>query len=144
LAQFSEGNPATTSNALWTLDSLFLLPRTRLGYYLKLYKRLLKNTQNPLLFTAVETLNRLLDTFEKRGSVRVGDEGQETNPILDTVDEVVIDMRTQMLSPPAAASPALRPDDAHTGTETSSSQGSGSGGYAFLVSPLNSLNFVFS
>src|SRR5258708_32752448 len=100
LDQFSEGNPAPTSDALWTLDSLFLLPRTRLSYYLKLYKRLLKNTQNPLLYTAVETLNRLLDTFEKRGSIRVGDEGrQEANPILDTVDEVVIDMRTQTLSP---------------------------------------------
>jgi hypothetical protein len=92
----------------------------------------LKNTQNPLLFTAVETLNRLLDTFESRSSVKVGDEGRhEANPILDSVDEVVIDMRTQTLSPLAAASPALRPEDPKTGSETSSGHGSGSGGYAF-------------
>jgi hypothetical protein len=121
---------------------LFLLPRTRLGYYLKLYKRLLKNTQNPLLFTAVETLNRLLDTFESQSSVKVGDEGRhESNPISESVDEVVIDMRAQTLSPLAAASPALRPEDAKTGSETSSAHGSGSGGYAFPVLLLNSLNF---
>jgi hypothetical protein len=139
LANFSESNPAPTSGASWTLDSLFLLPRTRLNYYLKLYKRLLKNTQNPLLFTAVETLNHLLDTFENRSSVRVSDEGRQ-EALLDTVDEVVIDMRTQT-SPPAADNPALRPDNSKTSSDTSSAQGRGSGGYAFLVVPLNSFNF---
>lgn len=127
LAQFSESNPAPTSDGFWTLDSLFLLPRTRLNYYLKLYKRLLKNTQNPLIFSAVETLNRLIDSFESRSFVRVGDEvRQEGNPISDSVDEVVIDMRTQRFSPPAAASPTLRPEDIKTGSETSSLRGSGS------------------
>ena len=141
LAQFSESNPAPTPGAPWTLDTLFLLPRTRLSYYLKLYKRLLKNTQNPLLFTAVESLNHLLDTFENRSSVRVGDEGrQEAIPILDTLDEVVIDMRTQTLSPLAADSP-LHPDDSKASNDTSSAQGRGSGGYAFLGLLLNSFNF---
>ena len=141
MTQFSESCPAPTPDTLWTLDALFLLPRTRLSYYLKLYKRLLKNTQNPLLFTAVETLNRLLDTFETRSSVRVGDEErQEANPISGSIDEVVIDMRTQTLSPPST-SPVLPLDDAKTSSETNSTHESGSGGYALLVLSLISFHF---
>lgn len=129
LVQFSESNPALTNDGVWTLDSLFLLPKTRLTYYLKLYKRLLKNTQNPLLVNAVETLNRLLDTFDSRSSVQVGEDRQRTSNVLsDGVDEVVIDMRMQALSPSESVNRPLNPDDTKTGSETSSNQGSVSAG----------------
>ena len=60
LVQFSSTNPAPSNAGVWTLDALFLLPKLRLKYYLKLYNRLLKNTDNRLLVSAVETLNDLL------------------------------------------------------------------------------------
>lgn len=111
------------------MDALFLLPKTRLAYYLKLYKRLLKNTQNPLLVSAVDTINSLLGAFESRSSVRVGEDGQQPpNGLLDSVDEVVIDMRMQTLSPPESVSKQLRPEDARTGSETSSNHDSLSAG----------------
>lgn len=105
------------------MDSLFFLPRARLGYYLKLYKRLLKNTQNPLLVSAVDTLHSLIDMFEARSTIKVGG-GSPAGPNapLDSVDEVVIDMRKQTLSPPALVNKMLPPDiPGQTGSETSSS-----------------------
>ncbi|PPQ64415.1 hypothetical protein CVT26_002122 [Gymnopilus dilepis] len=133
LAQFSSTNPAPSNNGIWTLDSLFLLPKTRLKYYLKLYNRLLKNTDNRLLVGAVETLNHLMGTLESRSSMKVGDQAAEspvTPAPVETEDEVVIDMRTQAISPPKSAPSALQPaeGDTKTGSETSSNPGSVSGG----------------
>jgi len=82
-----------------------------------------------MLVSAVETINSLLDTFENRSSVRVGEGGPlPSNDFLDGVDEVVIDMRTQTLSPPEFLNKQLRPEDARTGSETSSNHESVSGG----------------
>ncbi|KAF9569659.1 hypothetical protein CPC08DRAFT_812654 [Agrocybe pediades] len=132
LLQFSSSNPAPSNAGTWTLDALFLLPKTRLKYYLKLYNRLLKNKDNRSLVEAVETLNRLMDTVEARASVKVGEKKHESlkAPTLQTEDEVVIDMRSQTSSPPTAEFASLRLLDveAKTGSETSSNHGSVSGG----------------
>ncbi|KAF8912751.1 hypothetical protein CPB84DRAFT_1841193 [Gymnopilus junonius] len=133
LAQFSSTHPAPSNAGIWTLDALFLLPKARLKYYLKLYNRLLKNTDNRLLDGAVGTLNHLMDTLENRSSVTVGDQGLESSgipPPVETEDEVVIDMRTQTLSPPKPPPTALHPSESETksGSETSSNPGSISGG----------------
>ncbi|KDR85085.1 hypothetical protein GALMADRAFT_233698 [Galerina marginata CBS 339.88] len=131
LVQFSSTNPASSNSGIWTLDSLFLLPKTRIKYYLKLYNRLLKNTDNRLLVSAVETLNHLLDILESRNSIQVGDPPPESSvvPPVETEDEVVIDMRAQTLSPPPPATTS-RPNEseAKTGSETSSNQDSVSAG----------------
>ncbi|KAF8807492.1 hypothetical protein BYT27DRAFT_7138428 [Phlegmacium glaucopus] len=97
LEQFSATNPAPSDSGVWTLDGLFLLPRSRLKYYQKLYNRLLKNTDNRLLIGAVETLNLLIATLDSRNTIQVGaqDQAFSTPPPLDTEDEVVIDMRTE-------------------------------------------------
>jgi hypothetical protein len=68
---------ATNLDPIWTLDTLFLMPATRLKYYKKLYARLLKSTQpgrsdHKLLLGANERLGRLLSTVEERAAVRVG------------------------------------------------------------------------
>ncbi|KAH9486848.1 hypothetical protein JR316_0000913 [Psilocybe cubensis] len=132
LAQFSSANPAPSNGGIWTLDSLFLLPKARLKYYLKLYNRLLKNTDNRLLIGAVETLNHLMDILDSRTSVKVGEQGSDAPaiPALETEDEIVIDMRNHTLSPSAPAKPPLRlaDNDTNTGSETSSNRGSASGG----------------
>lgn len=132
LVQFSSTNPAPSNSGIWTLDSLFLLPKTRLKYYLKLYNRLLKNTDNRLLVGAVDTLNNLMDTLESRSTLRVGDltPVTTTNAPVETEDEVVIDMRHRTLSPPVP--PAILrtvEQDSKTGSETSSNHGSASAGY---------------
>ncbi|KAF8642369.1 hypothetical protein AX16_009637 [Volvariella volvacea WC 439] len=78
LASFSSTNPPPSSESgLWTLDALFLLPKTRLKYYKKLYGRLLKSTSegksdHRLLVGAVDTLNRLLSTIESRSDIKAG------------------------------------------------------------------------
>ncbi|KAF8974012.1 Dbl homology domain-containing protein [Flammula alnicola] len=133
LVQFSSTNQAPSNAGIWTLDSLFLLPKTRLKYYLKLYNRLLKNTDNRLLVGAVDTLNDLLDTLEGRSMIKVGDQQSETSP-LETEDEVVIDMQNLALNPPTPAANLLRSieSDAKTGSETSSNHGSVSGGWVDL------------
>jgi len=140
--QFSSTNPAPSNSGIWTLDSLFSLPKTRLKYYLKLYNRLLKNTDNRLLVGAVETLNRLMDKVESRGSIKVGEKQSESTgaPTVDPEDEVVIDMRGHTVSPPAPEPAPLRPLDvetkdieAKTGSETSSNHGSISGGYVVVI-----------
>ena len=128
LIQFSSTNPAPSNSGIWTLDSLFLLPKTRLKYYLKLYNRLLKNTDNRLLVGAVDTLNNLMDTLESRSTLRVGDQTPviATAEPVETEDEVVIDMRHQTMSPPVLPAVGL---DSKTGSETSSNHGSVSAGY---------------
>jgi len=134
------------NSGIWTLDSLFLLPKTRLKYYLKLYNRLLKNTDNRLLVSAVDTLNNLMDTLESRSTLRVGDQAAATTiaaPV-ETVDEVVIDMRNPTLSP--LAPPAILrsvEQDSKTGSETSSNHGSVSAGYVGIrLCGLNHLLFL--
>lgn len=131
LAQFSATNPSSSNAGIWTLDFLFLLPKSRLKYYLKLYNRLLKNTDNPLLIDAVNTLNDLMDILEERDSIKVGDthSGPPSKP-LQTEDEVVIDMRNP---PPAPPKTTTKPIDSiaqevQTGSETSSNRGSASAG----------------
>lgn len=135
------------NSGIWTLDSLFLLPKTRLKYYLKLYNRLLKNTDNRLLVGAVDTLNNLMDTLESRSTLRVGDQAAATAtaPPVETDDEVVIDMRNPILSPPLAPPAILRSaeQDSKTGSETSSNHGSVSAGYVdfFVCRALGHLPF---
>lgn len=63
--------------SIWTLDALFLLPRSRLQYYRKLYGRLLKSTtpgrsDYRLLTGAIEKLNSLLSTLDSRAHIKVG------------------------------------------------------------------------
>jgi hypothetical protein len=95
--------PPNSDSGPWTLDSLFLLPKTRLKYYRKLYSRLLKSTSpgrndHKLLAAAVEKLEFLLDTLDSRADIRVGESGRpsSTNPTpRPAEDEVVIDLRTQ-------------------------------------------------
>ena len=113
LAMFSSSNPPPLPSAapqhpaeppLWTLDTLFLLPRDRLRYYRKLYSRLLKSTtpgrsDHRLLTGALEKLDNLTATLDQRSAIRVGAGAQETE------DEVVVDMRlrdsTMPLAPPS-------------------------------------------
>ncbi|TFK30530.1 hypothetical protein FA15DRAFT_662501 [Coprinopsis marcescibilis] len=113
---------------VWSLDALFLLPKARLKYYRKLYSRLLKNS-NPgrsdhvLLTEAIETLDHLLQTVESRASFSVSGSMQQNAP----EDEVVIDMRTRSLSPPAPSLPPLRlgePVTSEPGSGNSSVRGS--------------------
>ncbi len=130
--QSSSTNPAPSNAGVWTLDALFLLPKLRLKYYLKLYNRLLKNTDNRLLVSAVEILNDLLDNVESRSLIKVGGQDSE-NPAhvpVETEDEVVIDMRNQPSSPPIPAVKVLRSNEfeVKTGSETSSNHGSASAG----------------
>lgn len=63
--------------SIWTLDALFLLPRSRLQYYRKLYGRLLKSTtpgrsDYRLLIGAIEKLDSLLSTLDSRAHIGVG------------------------------------------------------------------------
>lgn len=104
LINFSSSNPPPLGpDTQWTLDSLFLLPKGRLKYYKKLYSRLLKSTapgrsDHKLLAGAVDKLDRLLDTLEERGNVRVGSEDSSAQgPPHELEDEVVLDMRTESM-----------------------------------------------
>ena len=79
LAAFSAACPPPTSSntSSWTLDALFLLPKTRLSYYKKLYGRLLKTTEPGrsdyrLLVGALDTLEFLLGVVESRSTVKPG------------------------------------------------------------------------
>lgn len=107
LANMSSSNALSTGNEVWTLDTLFILPKARLKYYKKLYGRLLKSTapgrsDYKLLVGAVDKLERLLDTLEQRESIRVGYPDDSPAPQYaahELEDEVVLDMRTES-SPP--------------------------------------------
>ncbi|KAF8307699.1 hypothetical protein DL93DRAFT_2101143 [Clavulina sp. PMI_390] len=87
---------ATSLDPIWTLDTLFLMPATRLKYYKKLYARLLKSTQpgrsdHKLLLSANDRLSKLLATVEERAAVQVGEDADH-----GVAPEI----------PPAAPSPA--------------------------------------
>ncbi|KAL4071018.1 hypothetical protein J3A83DRAFT_4373191 [Scleroderma citrinum] len=85
LEAFSLSNPPPVSvvqasqlsnSSFWTLDALFLLPRSRLQYYRKLYGRLLKSTMPGksdyrLLTGALEKLDNLLSTLDRRAHIKV-------------------------------------------------------------------------
>ena len=102
----------------------------RLKYYQKLYNRLLKNTDNRLLIDAVDTLNMLIAIVDSRQVVQVGNQNLAVSapPVLDTEDEVVIDMRTEALSPPSIAK-ALRTE---IDVETINSSREGYGYFLFM------------
>ncbi|KAF6766283.1 hypothetical protein DFP72DRAFT_1028953 [Ephemerocybe angulata] len=132
LSTFSESNPPTGNAEVWTLDALFLLPKGRLKYYRKLYSRLLKSTapgrsDHKLLVSALDTLDRLLDTLDNRSSINVGSSAGPNPPEME--DEVVIDMRTRSLSPPAPAGPSLPLDGrvSAQGSDSGSARGSSVG-----------------
>jgi len=78
LQAFSAASPPPTSEpSIWTLDSLFLLPKGRLKYYRKLYSRLLRSTipgksDHRLLVGATEKLDKLLQILEDRNEMEVG------------------------------------------------------------------------
>ncbi|KAI0936527.1 hypothetical protein AcV5_004640 [Taiwanofungus camphoratus] len=114
LAMFSSSSPPPlppgapahpAEPPIWTLDQLFVLPKGRLKYYRKLYTRLLKSTtpgrsDHRLLTGALEKLDRLLATLDGRATVQVGASQTATQveaqkPPVETVDEVVIDMRSR-------------------------------------------------
>ncbi|KAH7911951.1 hypothetical protein BJ138DRAFT_1149486 [Hygrophoropsis aurantiaca] len=87
LQAFTETNPPSSAitqlldsvePTMWTLDSLFLLPKSRLRYYRKLYSRLLKSTtpgrsDHRLLVAALEKLDNLLTVLDGRAQLKVGD-----------------------------------------------------------------------
>ena len=98
LAELSEAMPppANSDPPFWTLDSLFLLPRSRLKYYKKLYARLLKSTSpgrsdHRLLLSATETLDSLFAQAESRLGVVVG----QSNPDLATSPNGPVDINVQ-------------------------------------------------
>ncbi|TFK77011.1 hypothetical protein BDN72DRAFT_830181 [Pluteus cervinus] len=135
LQTFSGTNPPPSSIVasdppMWTLDTLFLLPRSRLKYYKKLYGRLLKNTapgksDHPLLVRAIETLERLLETLDGRSTVLVSD---IAIPPPQTEDEVVVDMRNggpPVDVEPIVPAPAPAPLPIPPSTGPSSPRGSG-------------------
>ncbi|THG98382.1 hypothetical protein EW026_g3805 [Hermanssonia centrifuga] len=128
LAIFSSSNPPPLPSSspehppeppLWTLDDLFLLPKGRLGYYRKLYSRLLKSTvpgrsDHRLLSGALDKLDNLLVTLDERAIIKVG---ANTQAPQDTEDEVVFDMRTRQSTVPL---------NSQTQRESDSTHGSGS------------------
>lgn len=128
LATFSSSNPPPTTEqqnatnpSIWTLDELFLLPKHRLRYYRKLYSRLLKSTtpgrsDHRVLSGALEKLDSLLGTLEERASVAVG--GPEP-PVVETEDEVVIDLRTRNSTMPPPP-PSHRASDSTRGSDSPS------------------------
>lgn len=129
LAMFSSSNPPLLSAEqehpahppIWTLDELFLLPKHRLRYYRKLYSRLLKSTtpgrsDHRVLTNALEKLDNLLTTLDERATMRVG--GLE-QPIMETEDEVVIDLRSRASTLPLAP-PSHRASDSTRGSDSPS------------------------
>ena len=109
----------------------------RLKYYQKLYNRLLKNTDNRLLLDAVDTLNMLIAILDSRQTILVGDQNlaMSAPPALDTEDEVVIDMRTEALSPPSTVKALQTEIDVVTAASESNSNRTSSWegyGYFFL------------
>ncbi|KAJ4486253.1 hypothetical protein J3R30DRAFT_3445453 [Lentinula aciculospora] len=129
LVNFSSSNPPSSGDEIWTLDTLFLLPKARLKYYKKLYGRLLKSTapgrsDHRLLVGAVDKLDRLLDTLEQREIIRVGFPENSPAPQYaahELEDEVVLDMRTESMR-----SEPERPILPHRTSEVEPTPGSGS------------------
>ncbi|KAL7285205.1 hypothetical protein ACG7TL_000298 [Trametes sanguinea] len=149
LAMFSATNPPPlpasapqhpSEPPIWTLDELFLLPKGRIKYYKKLYGRLLKSTtpgrsDHRLLSGALDKLDNLLATIDRRREIRVGAGAARVEslppPPIETEDEVVIDMRTRQSTlepqprevPSNSASPSQRASDSTRASGSLSSSG---------------------
>jgi hypothetical protein len=116
--------PPNTEPPVWTLDALFLLPRTRLKYYKKLYARLLKST-NPgrsdhrLLMSATETLDALFAKAERRLDVVVGQGNDDAPPPPMKVTDVDRD-----LPPPPSLGDRIEGRDSYGSSGRASSRSS--------------------
>lgn len=129
LSELSESLPPPLSESdpspQWTLDRLFLLPRTRLKYYKKLYSRLLKSTKpgrsdHTLLLSATETLERLFQQVEARLGVPVTGPDFGTQPTGDSV-EAQLQLLEQELSPPPPIGNESERRDSHESSQWGSS-----------------------
>jgi hypothetical protein len=115
----------------WTVDTLFLLPYTRLRYYKKLYTRLLRSTKegksdHKLLLVANDRLDNLLSQVEARLSVGVDHDlgnppagGNKTRPPPVIVNEKMLPPRDE--APPPDPPPKFTHDRKST---ASSAKGS--------------------
>lgn len=75
--------PAPAPGPTVTLDALFALPVTRVGYYQRLYAKLLRSTQegrsdHALLVSANDKLRRLAAQCDDARARRLDDKGEET------------------------------------------------------------------
>ena len=100
---------------MWTLDRLFLQPRSRLKYYKKLYARLLKSTKpgrsdHSLLLSATETLDRLFHRVETRLGVSVTVSEHGPQPTGDSVEAQLQQLEQELSPPPPIASKSERRD----------------------------------
>jgi hypothetical protein len=105
-------DPHPAEPPLWTLDTLFMLPRQRLKYYRKLYGRLLKSTtegrsDHRLLLGAVDRLDYLMQTLDERASIDVASVAPP--PPVDMEDEVVMDLRQARISAQPEQTPHPEP-----------------------------------
>ncbi|KAG8811887.1 hypothetical protein FRC19_003512 [Serendipita sp. 401] len=121
--------PPNVDPPLWTLDSLFLLPRTRLKYYKKLYVRLLRSTtegksDHALLLDATATLERLFTKAESRLDVIVGEPvvNQEPPPVMTSNPMRDID---RDLPPPPPLTDLHQGRDSYGSSGRASSRSSG-------------------
>lgn len=123
------GSPLHPAEPLmWTLDTLFILPKGRLKYYRKLYGRLLKSTtpgrsDHRLLVTAVDKLDALLLTLDERQQLLVGGQAQ----VGPGEDEVVVDMRTQSMQSLDRPQPNGGVGSAHSSMQSSGRESNFSG-----------------
>ncbi|KAJ6610077.1 hypothetical protein B0H10DRAFT_2294124 [Mycena sp. CBHHK59/15] len=136
MASFSASNPPPTwaiasdsSEPIWTLDALFLLPKARLKYYRKLYSRLLRSTtpgrsDHRLLVGALDKLDKLLDTLETREQIKVGVSRAPALTVLQPEDEVVIAPMSPRTSGTDTNGRVRTSDIDAPGSETSSARGS--------------------
>ncbi|KAI0270630.1 hypothetical protein BC834DRAFT_967372 [Gloeopeniophorella convolvens] len=102
--------PPAPDLPVWTLDELFLLPKTGLKYFKKLYAR---PSDYELLSGAAEKLDKLLGTLDGRSNVKAG-AGTPAPAVLETEDEVVVDFRS-----PAGLSKARVSSAARSSNDTS-------------------------
>ncbi|KAJ7103442.1 hypothetical protein B0H15DRAFT_767714 [Mycena belliarum] len=143
MTSFSATNPpptwaiaSDTDTPVWTLDSLFLLPKARLKYYRKLYSRLLRSTtpgrsDHRLLVGALDKLDRLLDTLDTREQIKVGlsqgpPELTVLKPAEEPAEERIIQPDRSVDVSPRSTLNGVRTSgfDAPGGSETSSARGS--------------------
>jgi hypothetical protein len=83
LADISNLTPPPSPLVEWSLDSLFVLPYSRLRYYRKLYARLLRSTKegrsdHRLLVVANQKLESLVAKVESRLELDVADDTRDS------------------------------------------------------------------
>ncbi|KLO20261.1 hypothetical protein SCHPADRAFT_934853 [Schizopora paradoxa] len=130
LETFSSTNPPTSGSPTWTLDALFALPRSRIKYYQKLYNRLLKNSAkgkstDQMLVSAVEKLDRLMNIIDERNGMSLPNNSGQ--PVVEMVDEVVIDTRNVSVPVPEHSTVGLDGPDARLSVGSSARDSSSSG-----------------